>query len=125
MDCRDFGKQLFMDADKLHVETAWGSFTEPEYIQSGPLSPLKGTCAFAWAGAVLHVLTAEDVSAFIMHVHAMLGPGGTLFGVSTAARDCDQALAFASSCCAAHIVLMLLDAHHPCVCYICPKGALY
>ena len=121
MDCRDFGKQLFMDADKLHVETAWGSFTEPEYIQSGPLSPLKGKCAFAWAGAVLHVLTAHDVSAFIAHVHAMLGPSGVLFGVSPAAHDCDQAMAFASSCRAVYIVLMLSDAHHSCVWYVCPK----
>ena len=90
-----------MDADKLHVDTAWGSFTEPEYIQSGPLSRIKGSCAFAWAGAVLHVLTADDVRAFIMHVHAMLGPGGVFFGVSSAAHVCDQDMALASSCCAA------------------------
>ena len=102
MGCRDFGKQLFMDADKLHVETAWGSFTEPEYVQSGPLSPIKGTCAFAWAGAVLHVLTADDVKAFITHVHAMLGPGGVFFGVSSAAHTCSQTMVPASSCCAAH-----------------------
>ena len=110
-----------MDADTLHVETAWGSFTEPEYIQSGPLSPLKGTCAFAWAGAVLHVLTADDVSAFIAHVHAMLASGGVLFGVSSAAHVCGQAIALARSCRAAHITLMLSDAHHMYICHVCPK----
>jgi len=82
LTCRDLGKKLFMDVDSLSVETAWGSFTDPDYISSGPLSPMKGKAAFAWAGAVLHVLTAEDVRMFITHVHAMLAPGGTLFGVS-------------------------------------------
>lgn len=82
--CRAFGKELFMDSDRLGVEAEFGSFTEPDAVQSGPLSPMKGRCAFAWAGAVLHVLTAEDVKTFITHVHAMLAPDGVFFGVSPA-----------------------------------------
>ena len=79
--CRDFGKKLFMDSGRLSVRTAWGSFTDSEYINSGPLSPMKGKFAYVWAGAVLHVLTAADVKAFITNVHAMLAPGGTFLGV--------------------------------------------
>ena len=75
-----------MDSDKLAVETAWGSFTDSEYVDSGPLSPKKGKLSFVWAGAVLHVLTAADVRAFVTHVHAMLAPGGTFFGVSLGQR---------------------------------------
>ena len=79
---REFGKQLFSDAEKLKVGTAWGSFADPDYIKSGPLSPLKGRLGFAWAGAVLHVMTAAEVKAFAAHVHAMLAPTGVFFGVS-------------------------------------------
>lgn len=79
--CREFGKKLFMDPDRLSVRTAWGSFTDSQYIHSGPLSPMKGRFAYVWAGAVLHVLTAADVKAFITNVHTVLAPGGTFLGV--------------------------------------------
>jgi hypothetical protein len=79
---REFGKQLFLDAEKLKVETAWGSFADSDYIKLGPLSPLKGRLGFAWAGTVLHVLTAAEVHAFAAHAHAMLAPAGVFFGVS-------------------------------------------
>ena len=101
--CREFGKKLFMDADRLTVATSWGSFTDPAYINSGPLSPMKGKFAFIWAGAVLHVLTAADVRAFIKHVHGMLAPGGTFFGVMLTECCCSKAtslilLAFSLGC---------------------------
>ena len=96
-----------MDSDRLTVATAWGSFTDPDCINSGPLSPMKGKLAFIWAGAVLHVLTAADVRAFTTHVHAMLAPGGTFFGVRLEVF-CDMSKQLAASvkshaCCALHM----------------------
>ncbi|BDA47220.1 probableBRG0 Methyltransferase adrK [Coccomyxa sp. Obi] len=80
-DYWEFGKYLFMDRDTLAVQSAFGSFTDPEFTAAtGPLGHLSGRVAFAWAGAVLHVLSAEDVRAFATHVHAVLAPGGVWFG---------------------------------------------
>ncbi len=71
-----------MDRDTLAVLTAFGSFTDPGFTAAtGPLGHISGRVAFAWAGAVLHVLSAEDVRAFATHVHAVLAPGGVWFGV--------------------------------------------
>lgn len=98
---RDFGKQLFMDADKLTqsewsgqegvpgsstgIEAVFGSFTDPSFVAAeppvGPLGRLAGRVTIAWAGAVLHVLSKADVRAFSAHAHAMLAPGGVFIGV--------------------------------------------
>jgi hypothetical protein len=84
--CREFGKELFMDRGRLEVATAFGSFTDAAFVSAatpaGPLGRLHGSVAVAWAGAVLHVLSAEDVRAFAHHVCAMLAPSGVWFGVS-------------------------------------------
>lgn len=79
---RDFGKELFMDAETQKAHTAWGSFADAGFIQSGALSHMRGKFAYIWAGAVLHVLTKDEVRAFLTHAHAMLAPNGTFFGVS-------------------------------------------
>lgn len=72
-----------MDRDTLTVHSSFGSFTDPGFTAAtGPLGHICGRVAFAWAGAVLHVLSAEDVRAFATHVHAVLAPGGVWFGVS-------------------------------------------
>lgn len=74
-----------MDKATLKVQCAFGSFTDPGFISTsppaGPLSHLVGKVTVAWSGAVLHVLSAEDVRAFAKHVHAVLAPGGVWFGV--------------------------------------------
>ena len=70
-----------MDAETQKAHTAWGSFADPESIQSGALAPMRGKFAYIWTGAVLHVLTKDDVRAFLTHAHAMLAPNGTFFGV--------------------------------------------
>ena len=80
--CRNFGKDLFMDRDTLGVGEAFGSFTDPSFTAAaGPLGHLSARVAYAWAGAVLHVLSAEDVEAFAKHVLGVLAPGGVWFGV--------------------------------------------
>ena len=71
-----------MDAETQKAHTAWGSFADAEFIQSGALAHMRGKFAYVWAGAVLHVLTKNDVRAFLTHAHAMLAPNGTFFGVS-------------------------------------------
>lgn len=71
-----------MDRDSLAVGEAFGSFTDPGFTAAGgPLSHLSGRVAYAWAGAVLHVLSKEDVEAFAKHVLGILAPGGVWFGV--------------------------------------------
>lgn len=73
-----------MDKRTLAVRTAFGSFTDPGFTARsppGPLGHLSGQVAFAWAGAVLHVLCADDVRAMALHVHGILAPGGVWFGV--------------------------------------------
>ncbi len=65
------------------MHEAFGSFTDPAFTAAGgPLGHLSGRVAFAWAGAVLHVLSEEDVRAFAKHVYKILALGGVWFGVS-------------------------------------------
>lgn len=71
-----------MDAETQKAHTAWGSFADAEFIQSGALSHMRGKFGYVWAGAVLHVLTKDEVRALLTHAHAMLAPNGTFFGVS-------------------------------------------
>ena len=88
---REFGNQLFMDGAKLEksewggVEALFGSFTDPSFVSPsppvGPLGRLAGRVSIAWAGAVLHVLSKEDVRTFARHAHLMLAPGGAWIGV--------------------------------------------
>ena len=71
-----------MDRDTLAVGEAFGSFTDPGFTAAGgPLGHLSGRVAYAWAGAVLHVLSEEDVDSFAKHVLGILAPGGVWFGV--------------------------------------------
>ena len=89
---REFGKRLFMDGPRLErrgddsgVEALFGSFTDPAFVSDnppvGPLGRLAGRVSVAWAGAVLHVLSKEDVRAFAAHAHLVLAPGGAWIGV--------------------------------------------
>ena len=71
-----------MDAETQKAHTAWGSFTDTDFIQSGALSHVRGKFAYVWAGAVLHVLTKDEVRAFLTHAYAMLASNGSFFGVS-------------------------------------------
>lgn len=81
-----------MDKDTQQVQTAWGSFTETAFIDAGrPLAILKGSFAYLWAGAVLHVLGYDDVIAFLTHACKMLAEGGVFFGVSVSVLSDVQA----------------------------------
>jgi hypothetical protein len=81
-----------MDAQKMEqepgkggIEALFGSFTDPAFVSAeppvGPLGRLAGRVTIAWAGAVLHVLSKEDVRAFAAHAHGILAPGGVWIGV--------------------------------------------
>lgn len=67
------------------IEALFGSFTDPAFVSAeppvGPLGRLAGRVTIAWAGAVLHVLSKEDVRAFAAHAHGILAPGGVWIGV--------------------------------------------
>jgi hypothetical protein len=45
-----------------------------------PLGPFRGKVHYIWAGAVLHVLSEEDVVTLLQNVFLLLRPGGTFFG---------------------------------------------
>ena len=67
------------------IEAVFGSFADPSFVSPeapvGPLGRLVGRVTIAWAGAVLQVLSKDDVHAFVSHAHLMLAPGGVFIGV--------------------------------------------
>ena len=73
------------EGEACGIRSAFGSFTDPAFVSAeppvGPLGRLAGRVDTLWSGAVLHVLSRQDVQAFAAHAHAMLAPGGVWIGV--------------------------------------------
>ncbi|KXS21874.1 hypothetical protein M427DRAFT_27425 [Gonapodya prolifera JEL478] len=97
-----FGLDLFLD--KTHpppIQTLWADIIDdavfdPTKVPSTPTNPvigeqfLNGRIDGAFAGAVLHVLSAETVRALLQKVFAALAPGATFFGISLGITGTDD-----------------------------------
>ncbi|KAJ3318836.1 hypothetical protein HDU93_003837, partial [Gonapodya sp. JEL0774] len=88
----NFGLRLFKDnSNPPPISTAFGDLTSDEFFLPGrspslPSNPSIGTqfldrkVDYAYAGAVLHVLSEDAVKALLSKLFEILAPSGILFG---------------------------------------------
>jgi len=78
-DYWQLGLKLYMDEDTLpkQIHSRFENVAVPTFNEDKKLS---NHFDFAYAGAVLHVLSREDIVAFLTNILHILKPGGTLFG---------------------------------------------